>query len=100
MTVHGREPSARLPLHAPLVLVLLIAGAGLVRILQAHWREGTVLLGGALLVAAMLRVLLPDERVGLVAIRSKPVDLLCYGGFGVVMIALAVTITRAPLGFA
>jgi hypothetical protein len=97
--VARRDVAARLPLHAPLILVLLIAAAGLVRILQAHWREGTVLLGGALLVAAVLRVLLPDERIGLLAIRSRPVDLLCYGGFGVVMVALAVTITRAPLGF-
>jgi hypothetical protein len=94
-----RGPVDRLPLHAPLAVVLLVAGAGIVRVLTAHWREGAVLLGGALLIAAALRALLPPERAGLLAVRGRPVDLLVYGAFGVGMIVLAVTITRDPLGF-
>ena len=50
------------------------------RVLTQHWREGAVLLGGALLVAAVLRMLLPTDRVGLLAIRSRPIDVLCYVG--------------------
>jgi uncharacterized membrane protein YvlD (DUF360 family) len=88
---------SRLPVHAPLTFVLLIAGAGMVRTLTQHWREGAVLLGGALIVAAVLRVLLPTDRVGLLAIRSRPVDVLCYGGLGVVISALAMTITASLL---
>lgn len=88
---------SRLPVHAPLSLVLLIAAVGMVRVLTEHWREGAVLLGGALLVAAVLRVLLPVDRVGLLAIRSRAIDVLCYSAFGVVMAALAVTITRNSL---
>ena len=56
-----------------------------------------MLLGVALLVAAVLRLALPAERVGLLAIRGKAIDVLCYSGFGVAMVALAVTITRGSL---
>jgi uncharacterized membrane protein YvlD (DUF360 family) len=88
---------SRLPVHAPLTFVLLIAAAGMVRTLTQHWREGAVLLGVALIVAAVLRVFLPPERVGLLAIRSRPVDVLCYGGLGVVISVLAMTITASLL---
>lgn len=88
---------SRLPVHAPLTFVLLIAAAGMVRTLTQHWREGAVLLGGALIVAAVLRVFLPPDRVGLLAIRSRPVDVLCYGGLGVVVSVLAMTITASLL---
>jgi hypothetical protein len=88
---------SRLPVYAPLTLVLVIAAVGMARVLTQHWREGAALLGGALLVAAVLRVLLPVDRVGLLAIRSRAVDVLCYAGFGVVMAVLAATITRNPL---
>ncbi|MBN9108690.1 MAG: DUF3017 domain-containing protein [Pseudonocardia sp.] len=83
--------------HGGLLLVLAIALAGMQRVLTAHWREGAVLLGGALIVAAVLRVILPQERTGLLAIRSKVVDVLLYSSFGLVMTILAVTITRVRL---
>ncbi|MGI9002660.1 MAG: DUF3017 domain-containing protein [Pseudonocardia sp.] len=88
---------SRLLVHAPSTLVLVIAAAGMIRVLTQHWREGAALLGGALLVAAVLRVLLPVDRVGLLAIRSRAVDVLCYALFGVAMVVLAVTITRGSL---
>ncbi|OLT21871.1 hypothetical protein BJF78_33725 [Pseudonocardia sp. CNS-139] len=88
---------SKLPLHAPLALVLLIAAAGMVRVLTQHWREGAVLLGGAMIVAAVLRAVLPSDRVGLLAVRSRPVDVLCYAGFGVVMSIIAVQITASLL---
>jgi len=83
--------------HGGLMLVLAIALIGMQRILTAHWREGSALLGGALLVAAVLRALLPVDRTGLLAIRSKAIDVLFYSAFGLVMVVLAVTITRARL---
>ena len=88
---------SRLPVHASMTFVLLIAGVGMVRTLTQHWREGAVLLGGALIVAAVLRLLLPTDRVGLLAIRSRPIDVLCYGGLGTVIAVLAMTITASLL---
>jgi hypothetical protein len=86
---------SRLPVNAPMMLVAVIAAAGLVRVLTQHWREGAALIAGAMLAAAVLRVLLPTDRVGLLAIRSKVVDVFCYLAFGVVMLGLALTITHS-----
>lgn len=83
--------------HGGLLLVLAIALAGMERILTAHWRQGSALLGGALLAAAVLRALLPTDRTGLLAIRSKAIDVIFYSAFGLVMVVLAVTITRVRL---
>ena len=88
---------SRLPAFVPVVLVAVIALVGLGLVLTQHWRRGAVLLGVALLVAAALRTAVPAERVGLLAIRGKVVDVLCYSGFGVAMVLLAVTITRGSL---
>ncbi len=88
---------SRLPAFVPAVLVAVIALVGLGLVLTQHWRRGAVLLGVALLVAAALRVAVPAERVGLLAIRGKVVDVLCYSWFGVAMVLLAATITRGSL---
>lgn len=81
----------------PFVLVMAVVVVGLVRIVQYYWREGTVLVAGALLLAALLRALLPQDRIGLVAIRGRGVDILLYGGLGVAMMAVALTIHGGPL---
>lgn len=81
----------------PAALVAVIAAIGMVLTLTQHWRRGAVLLGAALLVAAVLRLFVPPERAGLLAIRSRAVDVLCYAAFGVVLVVLAVQITRGSL---
>ena len=83
--------------HLPMLIVLAVATAGMARVLTQHWREGAVLLGGSLLAAAALRMILSTERSGLLAIRSRVIDVLCYVGFGLAMVILAVTITRGSL---
>jgi Protein of unknown function (DUF3017) len=88
-------PRTRMPVHAPIILVFAVVAVGMVRVLTQHWREGAALLGGALLLAALLRVVLPTDRVGLLAIRSRPVDVLVYLAFGGALLVLALTIVRA-----
>ncbi len=82
--------------HLPFALVLGVALVGLVRIVQYHWRQGVVLIGIALLLAALLRVLVTDEQAGLIAIRGRGVDALLYSGLGVAVIVVAMTITGGP----
>lgn len=89
-----RRLSDRLPLHAAFTLVLVMAAAGFVRVLQEHWREGTALVGGAMVVAGLARIVLPDDRAGLLAVRSQAADVLCYLGLGGLMVLLAVTVQR------
>jgi hypothetical protein len=81
----------------PLILVLAVVAIGILRITQYHWRQGTVLIGGALVLAAVLRALLPDSRIGMVALRSRAVDVLLYGGLGIMVMAVSLTITGGPL---
>ncbi|WP_054052015.1 DUF3017 domain-containing protein [Alloactinosynnema sp. L-07] len=76
---------------------MAVVVVGLVRITQYYWREGTVWIGLALLLAAGLRALLRDEQAGLVAIRSRAIDVLAYTAFGVMVIAVAMTIEGGPL---
>ena len=92
-----RTLRSRLPDEWPMIVVLAIAAIGLLRVATANWREGSVLLGGALLVAAALRAVLPPDRAGLVAIRSRIVDILAYSGLGLAVVVLAATITRGSL---
>jgi hypothetical protein len=86
-----------LPAEAPMIAVLVVAAVGLLRVATANWREGAVLLGGSLLLAAVLRGVLPQERAGLVAIRSRALDVVSYTGLGLAVVLLAVTITRGSL---
>jgi Protein of unknown function (DUF3017) len=78
--------------HLPFGLVMAVVALGLVRIILYHWREGTVLMGAALILAAGLRALLTDEQAGLIAIRGRGVDVLTYTAFGVCMLSVALTI--------
>ncbi|MGQ0837621.1 DUF3017 domain-containing protein [Actinokineospora sp.] len=90
----GKHPAL---VHLPFGLVMAVVVVGLVRILQYYWREGTVWIGLALLLAAGLRALLRDEQAGLIAIRSRAIDVLSYTIFGVLVIAVALTIEGGPL---
>ncbi len=83
--------------HLPFALVLVVVGLGLVRIVQYHWRQGAVLIGIALLSAALLRVRVTDEQAGRSAIRGRSVDALLYSGLGFAVIFVAMTIIGGPL---
>jgi hypothetical protein len=76
----------------PLLAVLLTVGAGLLVVTFGYWRRGLVVIGLALVVAALLRLLLPLRRVGFLAVRSRPVDVVLLGGAGLTLTVVAVTI--------
>nr|WP_225954513.1 DUF3017 domain-containing protein [Kibdelosporangium phytohabitans] len=76
---------------------MLIVVVGLVLVLLYHWRKGTSLVGGALLVAAALRLLLPDSKAGLLAVRKRRVDILLYGGIGLMILYISASIIGGPL---
>ncbi|RCW38809.1 DUF3017 family protein [Halopolyspora algeriensis] len=84
-------------MHLPFTAVALVALSGFLRVAMQHWREGATLLGGAFLLAAVLRAVVPPEQAGLLAIRSRAVDLLLYTGMGLLIVFVAVTIKGGPL---
>jgi len=76
----------------PLLAVLVTVGVGLLLVTFDHWRRGLVVIGLALVGAAVLRLLLPVRRVGFLAVRSRPVDVVLMAGTGLVLTVLALTI--------
>jgi hypothetical protein len=60
------------------------------------WRRGSLLIGIGVGVAAALRLALPDERAGLLVVRSRGTDFLTTASVGAAMVYVAWTID--PLG--
>lgn len=82
--------------HIPFALVLLLVVVGMVRIGQYHWREGAALISLSLLAAGVMRAFLTAEQSGVIAIRGRTVDVLCYSAFGLLIMYVALTIAGGP----
>lgn len=76
----------------PLLVTLVAVAVGLLLVTVAHWRRGLVVIGVALVGAALLRLLLPVRRVGFLAVRSRLVDVLLLAGAGVALAVVALSI--------
>ena len=72
----------------PISVVLTIVVVALVMIALAHWRRGAIGLGLAMLVAGVLRALLSDRTIGVLAVRGKRFDVSFYVLSAAVMSAL------------
>jgi hypothetical protein len=79
----------------PLLAVLVAVGVGLLLVTFDHWRRGLVVIGLTLIAAALLRLLLPVRRVGFLAVRTRPTDVLLLGGAGLTLTVIALTIPTA-----
>jgi hypothetical protein len=105
--VSGTGDGARAPLYLrrpflagvlrqlPLAAVLVTVGVGLLLVATEHWRKGLVVMGLALIGAAALRLLVPVRRVGFLAVRSRPVDVLLMAGTGLVLTVIALVVRSA-----
>jgi hypothetical protein len=76
----------------PLVAVLVAVGVGLLLVVLDHWRRGLVVVGLALVGAALLRLFLPLRRVGFLAVRSRPIDVVLCAGAGLALAVIALAI--------
>jgi hypothetical protein len=76
-------------------VVLLAVGVGLLMVTFEHWRRGLVVVGLALVGAGLLRLLLPLRRLGFLAVRSRPVDVVLLVGVGVALTAFTLAIPGA-----
>jgi len=79
----------------PLLAVLVTVGIGLLLVTFEHWRRGLVVMGLALVGAALLRLLLPVRRLGFLAVRSRPVDVVLLAGMGLALTVIALAIPDA-----
>ncbi len=79
--------------------VLTVAGIGLVAailVAAGFWRRGTLLIGIGVGVAAALRLLLPEDRVGVLAVRSRRLDVAMMTSVCAAVLYIAWTVD--PLG--
>jgi Protein of unknown function (DUF3017) len=80
----------------PILLVGLIFATAFALVGANFWRRGSLLIGIAVGVAAALRVVLSDDRAGLLVVRSKGIDFVTTATVGAAMVYIAWTID--PLG--
>lgn len=73
----------------PITVVLLGVALALSLVIFDYFRRGAVVLAGSVLLAAFLRLLLPDREAGLLVVRSRRVDVAILGIFGVVLALFA-----------
>ncbi|WP_307814124.1 DUF3017 domain-containing protein [Streptomyces sp. N35] len=79
----------------PMLTVLGVTALGLVLTAFDVWRIGTLLIGVALLIGAVLRRMLPS--VGMLAVRSRFTDMVTYGALGVAIVLLALMAQPKPV---
>ncbi len=70
----------------------MVVAVGLLMVTIGHWRLGLVMMGLALVGGGLLRLLLPVKRVGFLAVRSRPVDVVLLAGVGITLAVVALAI--------
>lgn len=80
----------------PILLVGLFLVAAFALVAAGYWRRGALVMAIGVAVAAGLRLTLPDDRAGLLAVRTKTVDFLTTASVSAAMLYIAWTID--PLG--
>jgi hypothetical protein len=78
------------------LVMLGVAGLGLVFVVLDDWRTGVRLMGGSLVFGAVVRLVLPSRDAGMLAVRSKLLDAVVLVGVGVAMFVLAGSIPDQP----
>ena len=80
----------------PILTVAAIFVLALVLVAAGFWRRGALLIGIGVGVAAGLRLLLPEDRVGVLAVRSRRLDVATMATVCAAVVFIAWTID--PLG--
>jgi hypothetical protein len=73
----------------PIAVVLLGVIASLAVVALDHFRIGSLMLAASLVLAFILRLVLPTDRAGMLAVRSKRVDLIVLGVLGGALVVFA-----------
>ncbi len=69
-----------------LVLAVIVLAFGYLLLMPDHWRRGVSVIGAALLLAALLRMVLPAVHAGFLAVRGRWWDATCYAVLGVAIL--------------
>jgi hypothetical protein len=82
--------------EAPFVSVLLIVAFGFVYVLVAsgHWLRGVTVIAFGLVLASVLRATLPAGKAGLLVVRGRLFDVLCYLGLGLLVFGFSILVPQ------
>lgn len=73
----------------PIAVVLAGVVAALAVVALDHFRLGSLMLAASLVLAFILRLVLPVDQVGMLAVRSKRVDLVVLGTLAAALVVFA-----------
>lgn len=73
----------------PIAVVLVAVGASLLVVALDRFRVGSLMLAASLVLAFVLRLILPADRAGMLAVRSKRVDLIVLGTLAGALVVFA-----------
>ncbi len=90
----GPLPTWKRQLPLGVVLLMVVGGLLVLTLVGAPggYRAGLCLIAAALVVAAVTRIMLPVRRVGLLAVRSRPFDVIALLAVAVGIVVLAVSL--------
>lgn len=97
-TPNPRDQQGRTLNQWPLLVVLAVLGVAMVVLAGGHWRRGSFTVGAAVLLAAVLRGALPTSTAGLLAVRSKALDVAITLGAAVALLALTMVVPHSRPG--
>jgi len=78
------------------ICVLALTLAGLAVVTSGEWRVGIRMVGGALIAASVVRLLLSPRDAGMLAVPHKALDMALLAGLGAALIFLATSIPDQP----
>ncbi|MDP9395631.1 MAG: DUF3017 domain-containing protein [Actinomycetota bacterium] len=80
----------------PIIGVLAGVACGLAVVAVGRFREGTVVMAVSVVLASILRAVLPERRAGLLVVRSRVIDVVTSAAMGAALLALALVVPPPP----
>lgn len=100
MTTHPARtaPRPRFRTGSPWALLVAVAGvlASAAVIGTGHWRKGTMVFAASVLLAGLMRMVLPERLAGQLAVRAKWLDCLILLGAGAALVILVMVVPHSP----
>jgi hypothetical protein len=78
------------------LVVLGISAVGLAVVSQGHWRAGVKAVAGGLVLAALVRLAIPAQQAGMLAVRRRSVDVVILVLLGAALWFLSSSIPNQP----
>jgi Protein of unknown function (DUF3017) len=94
MSVRRVIQAARRQLAFVVVCCVALLGFLQVAVFSEHWLRGVLVIAGGFGLGGLLRLCLSDHRAGMLAVRARRFDVVCYLGFSVLVILFGVLLPR------